>query len=46
VAIGDRIVDAVADGGFIEAGSPVRVTTANAYRVTVKRRRGADNVTT
>jgi membrane-bound serine protease (ClpP class) len=36
VQIGDRLVDAVAEGAFLEAGAPVRVTAANAFRVTVE----------
>ncbi len=36
VQIGDRIVDAVADGAFVEAGGSVRVLTASPFRVTVE----------
>jgi membrane-bound ClpP family serine protease len=36
VQIGDRVVDAVAEMGFIEAGARVRVTEATAFRVSVE----------
>jgi membrane-bound serine protease (ClpP class) len=36
VQIGDKVVDAIADGAFIEAGGQVRVLTAGPFRVTVE----------
>ncbi len=39
VQIGERIVDAVTDGSFVEAGEPVRVTSASGFRTSVVRDR-------
>jgi membrane-bound serine protease (ClpP class) len=35
VQIVDRIVDAVADGAFVEAGEPIRVVSASGFRTVV-----------
>jgi membrane-bound serine protease (ClpP class) len=37
VQIGDRIIDAVADGDFVDAGEPVKVLTSNGFRTVVVR---------
>lgn len=39
VQIGDRIIDAVADGDFVDAGEPVRVISSNGFRTVVVRDR-------
>jgi membrane-bound serine protease (ClpP class) len=36
VAIGDRVVDVVADYGFIDSGARVRVVSVSAMRVAVE----------
>lgn len=41
--IGDRMIDVVADMGYIESGTPVRVVEANAFRITVARSDPAAN---
>lgn len=41
VALGDRVVDAVADFGFIDSGTRVRVVSATAMRVAVEAIRDA-----
>ncbi len=37
VQIGERIIDAVADGDFVDAGEPVRVVSASGFRTVVVR---------
>jgi membrane-bound serine protease (ClpP class) len=36
VQIDDRVVDAVADGAFLDAGTPVRIVSADSFRVVVE----------
>jgi membrane-bound serine protease (ClpP class) len=42
VRIGERIVDVVADLGFIDAGEPVRVVSVESFRIAVERDRSGE----